>query len=247
MRYLVMSDIHGMGDLWELVKEELEQEETTLIFLGDACDRGPDGYKIMKEMLSMPNVIYLMGNHEDLFVRACLAIKDAAVHESLTIKEFANRFDSCWDMMYACEYDAQLHACNGGCSTIEAWIADGAPMDIVSKIAKLPISYQFNEYDFCHAGCFKEEWGSGRAMLWDREHFNEKWIKNRILIHGHTPVKYIYDFIEEETPKVWKPIHYSKNKIGMDTCAFKTNTICLLDLATKQIIAFTPGSELPTF
>ena len=48
-----MSDIHGMGGLWEQVKEELEQEETTLIFLGDACDRGPDGYKIMKEMLLM--------------------------------------------------------------------------------------------------------------------------------------------------------------------------------------------------
>ena len=247
MRYLVMSDIHGMGGLWEQVKEELEQEETTLIFLGDACDRGPDGYRIMKEMLAMPNVIYLMGNHEDLFVRACFAIKDAAAHEGLTVREYANQFNTIADMMWCGEYDTQLHMSNGGAPTIEAWIADGAPIDIVGKIATLPVNLQMGKYDFCHAGCSREDWGSSRDMLWDRNHFEEKWIKGRILIHGHTPVKYIYDYIEEEAPRVWKPLRYSKNKIGMDTCAFKTDTICLLDLNTDQIIAFTPNQELPTF
>lgn len=246
MRYLVMSDIHGMGGLWEQVKEELEQEETTLIFLGDACDRGPDGYRIMKEMLAMPNVIYLMGNHEDLFVRACFAIKDAAAHEGLTVCEYANQFNTISDMMWSGEYDTQLHMGNGGIPTIEAWIADGAPVDIVGKIATLPVNLQMGKYDFCHAGCSQENWGSG-DMLWDRNHFGEKWIKGRVLIHGHTPVKYIYDYIEEEVPRVWKPLRYSTNKIGMDTCVFKTDTICLLDLNTDQIIAFTPNQELPTF
>lgn len=247
MRYLVMSDIHGMGGLWEQVKQELEQEETTLIFLGDACDRGPDGYKIMKEMLSMPNVIYLMGNHEDLFVRSCFAIKDAAADEGLTVREYASLFNTVTDMGWAGDYDVQLHVCNGGVPTLEAWIADNAPVDIVSKIAKLPTSLQMGKYDFCHAGCPKEDWGSDRAMLWDRDHFEEEWYKDRILIHGHTPVKYVYDYIVEEKPKVWKPLHYSNNKIDMDTCAFKTNTICLLDLETNEVIAFTPGQELPTF
>lgn len=242
-----MSDIHGMGELWDLVKEELAQEETTLIFLGDACDRGPDGYNIMKEMLSMPNVIYLQGNHEDFFVRSCLEIKDAASDMGVTVCEYAKSFDSIEDLMLCSGWDNQLHEQNGGASTIKGWIADGAPMDIVSKISKLPVQYQMNQYDFCHAGCLQEEWGAKSSMLWSRDHFNEEWFEGRTLIHGHTPVKYVYYEVEEEFPRLWKPMRYQPNKIDMDTCAFKTDTICLLNLETNDIIVFTPEEELPTF
>ena len=53
MKTYVMSDIHGMGDLWDEVKEFIAEENANLVFLGDACDRGPDGYRIMKEMLEI--------------------------------------------------------------------------------------------------------------------------------------------------------------------------------------------------
>ena len=94
-KYYVFSDLHGQGKLWEQIKNfKAKDPSIGLVYLGDACDRGPDGYKIMKEMLAMPNVIYLMGNHEDLFVRSCFEIKDAAANERLTVREYANQFNT---------------------------------------------------------------------------------------------------------------------------------------------------------
>jgi serine/threonine protein phosphatase 1 len=80
MKHYVMSDIHGMGSLFDEVMSFLnEQDEYQLIFLGDACDRGTDGYRIMKSLLENPNVIYLKGNHEDLFVKAVHEAKAQAL------------------------------------------------------------------------------------------------------------------------------------------------------------------------
>ena len=39
----------------------------TLYFLGDAVDRGPDGVKILLDMMARKNVVPLLGNHEDTF------------------------------------------------------------------------------------------------------------------------------------------------------------------------------------
>ena len=64
--FFVFSDIHGRYDLWEQVKEYLHGQPA--IFLGDAADRGPDGYQVMKELLDSPNIIYLKVNHEDMFI-----------------------------------------------------------------------------------------------------------------------------------------------------------------------------------
>ena len=72
------TDIHGMYDLYRAIMDFCNEQdsEATIIFGGDACDRGRDGYKIMKELLANPRVVYLKGNHEDLFVKAAYEIKD---------------------------------------------------------------------------------------------------------------------------------------------------------------------------
>lgn len=66
------TDIHGMYDLYRAIMDYCNEQdpEAMIIFGGDACDRGKDGYKIMKELLDNPQVLYLKGNHEDLFVHA---------------------------------------------------------------------------------------------------------------------------------------------------------------------------------
>ena len=59
MNHYVISDIHGMSDLFDKAMNYLEEDKEPyqLIYLGDACDRGPDGYRIMKQLLRNPNVI----------------------------------------------------------------------------------------------------------------------------------------------------------------------------------------------
>ena len=65
MAVWVTTDLHGNYNLWEQIKAFL-QEDDTLIFLGDAIDRGSRGFEIFMEMLEDPRVVYLKGNHEDM-------------------------------------------------------------------------------------------------------------------------------------------------------------------------------------
>ena len=63
------ADWHGCYWIWEKIKEILKPDDT-LYFLGDAADRGSDGWQIIKELLNDSRIIYLKGNHEDLLIKA---------------------------------------------------------------------------------------------------------------------------------------------------------------------------------
>lgn len=92
MRYLVLTDLHGQADPFlSLLKdrgwyietiggyEVLRHTEETLLYLGDANDRGPDSVYLTALLLAsamLPdlngedsNVVYLRGNHEQRLLR----------------------------------------------------------------------------------------------------------------------------------------------------------------------------------
>ena len=69
------TDIHGNYNLWKQIKNFLRPEDK-VYFLGDACDRGKDGFKIMKELLFDSRVIYLKGNHEQLMIDAFMNLEE---------------------------------------------------------------------------------------------------------------------------------------------------------------------------
>ena len=69
MAVWVTTDLHGNYNLWEQIKAFLKEDDT-LIFLGDAIDRGDRGFEIFIEMLEDPRVVYLKGNHEDMMYEA---------------------------------------------------------------------------------------------------------------------------------------------------------------------------------
>ena len=61
------TDLHGMYNLWQQIRDYASPTDK-LYFLGDAMDRGPHGIKILKELLADPRVVFIKGNHEDIFV-----------------------------------------------------------------------------------------------------------------------------------------------------------------------------------
>ena len=63
----VFSDLHGNYNLWTTIKNYYGSKDT-LIFLGDACDRGSNGIKIIKEMFEDNRIIYILGNHEAMLL-----------------------------------------------------------------------------------------------------------------------------------------------------------------------------------
>lgn len=61
----VMSDLHGRYDLYRKMLEKIRLgADDTLYVLGDFVDRGPDGVKILLDVMNRPNVKPLIGNHD---------------------------------------------------------------------------------------------------------------------------------------------------------------------------------------
>ena len=67
----VMSDIHGNTERFDSVMQKIQlQPEDTLYVLGDVIDRYPDGIRLLRKLMAMPNVRMLLGNHEFMMLDA---------------------------------------------------------------------------------------------------------------------------------------------------------------------------------
>ena len=256
-KHYVMSDVHGCGGLFDSVMKFLEEQEGgyQLIFLGDAIDRGTHGYRIMKSLLNNPNVIYLKGNHEDMFLRAVHEFKDYCAEEGLTPRQLYDSFGR--DTRAMLEHvgdECRLYAYNGGTLTFESWINDRCS-NIVYKIKDLPLTHSYDKFDFCHAGCtvYNFEKNDESCILWDRTHFPAPWAKDRVLIHGHTPVQHLFratrhhEAIDEEAPKYLQPVRYSGNKIDMDTATYFTGVLSVYCLEDDNFTVISSSDTLPLF
>ena len=72
----VMSDIHGQKRRFDSVMEQINlQPEDTLYILGDVIDRNPDGIRILRQIMAMPNAKMVLGNHEYMMLNAFPNIK----------------------------------------------------------------------------------------------------------------------------------------------------------------------------
>ena len=70
MAHYVMGDIYCEADRFHAMLKKIHfSEEDILILLGDVIDRGPDGIALLLEIMEMPNVIMLLGNHEYMMLR----------------------------------------------------------------------------------------------------------------------------------------------------------------------------------
>ena len=60
-----ISDIHGCFEQYQAMLQEISfSSRDTLYVLGDVIDRGPDGIRILQDMMLRSNVLPLLGNHE---------------------------------------------------------------------------------------------------------------------------------------------------------------------------------------
>ena len=255
-------DIHGMYGLYKAIMNYCNEQdpEATIVFIGDACDRGPDGYNIMKELLDNPYVVYLKGNHEDMFCKAAREIKALFSFENRPREDIRKVLNACrnFDYKYA---NIQDSLGNGGMSTLLDWIEDGMPMDIIERIEHLPITFSYEDKDFCHAGgyyktfcevaqaeCDETEISSWDSdyLIWSRSSINSGWAPKRMCIFGHTPTPYLPDMIDgfkwPEDREI-SPVLYSKDessgwKLDMDTGATFTGRAYILNVLTMQAQGF---------
>lgn len=119
MSVYCMSDIHGqIGAFHEMLSKICFSSADTLYILGDVVDRGPCGIELLQEIMHMPNVVMLLGNHE-LMMREYLSpnatekqiirwnrnlptlrkFKTLAQQEQDHILDFVGKLPNCMDLM----------------------------------------------------------------------------------------------------------------------------------------------------
>lgn len=230
------SDLHGQYKLWEQISNYCDKTDK-IYFLGDALDRGPDGVKIMQELLSDPRVIYLKGNHEDMLVK------------NMTLYLYDNEIP---------EEQFLIWSYNGGAPTFQNFTS--CPIETqksyIANLNRLPTFQIYknkkNQTIFlCHAGFHPDE---VVEVLWNRNHLlKTRWNGNNddFIVHGHTPVQHLkkilyvsnqkYKEFKDMDPQV---IFYCENhKIDIDLASFHTNKTALLDLDTFEPIYFSFAQE----
>lgn len=255
------TDIHGARPLFDAIMNYCYEQdpEATIIYGGDAIDRGRDGYAIMKELLDNPRVIYLKGNHEDMFCKAAHEIKDKLeFSQPLVREEVKGEIYWCrnFDYRYAAIQDSLY---NGGLETLTDWVMDGMPMDLVDRVEHLPLTFSYGMCDFCHsAGLYKTfvrvadaEYNDDTVdpyaadyLLWGRTGLNIGWEPNRIAVFGHTPTPYLEDYTNFKFPEGAEitPVLYNKTgpgwKLDMDTGAIFTGRAYVLNVLTMKAQGF---------
>jgi serine/threonine protein phosphatase 1 len=235
MSVYACSDLHGQYKLYEQIQKFLKPDDI-VYFLGDALDRGPQPWKLMKAILNNPQWIYLCGNHEDMMINTIIEYEDGCG---------ANAF---YDM-----------AANGGAETIESWMQEGCWTEWKNVLYKLPYFETYINKDnitiyLTHAGFTpkaNDEDGtlimpSRYDCLWNRDHFTEAWdefhFPDSVIVHGHTPIPYLL-YNEKEKIDAWDDagaLYYCRDhKINLDCGACWIDSIVLLDLDTFDEYIFT--------
>ena len=220
-RSFALGDLHGNKKVFEAILAELSPEDTVYC-LGDVVDRGPHGYDILKSILADKRFILLKGNHEDMFADS-----------------IRNHFEY--------EYIDYNHYRNGGSYTYEAWVDAGAQAGLLGIINRLPIKLLYinkNKQNIwlSHAGFNIDDIPEDEEeYLWNREHFYA-WMDiekhpNDYIIHGHTPIGYIFEGdVPEEKPELGPFWYNDGHKCDIDFLTWKNNYTFLLDLDTFEAV-----------
>ena len=265
------SDWHGN---WTAAKKVLDflQPDDRLFYLGDATDRGENGVAILRTLMANPRVTYIKGNHDE-FVE--LAIEKINLEEDecngLPYKAPSNPLAEKFDLIW-------WESMNGGRWTLsDLWkLPKAERMKIHRYLKNASVEVKYNsekgtvilEHSGYTPGMNKvNKWGKAHDPLWDREHFDDKWVadENTYVVHGHTPVQYLkwqYGYVDSPTltmeDMIWKReflydeptdyrptiLHYCNgHKIDLDMCTIVSNRIALLDLDTFKEYYFDGADE----
>ena len=220
-RFYVIGDIHGRCDLLDeliLAIEEddaqVGQAETTIIFLGDLVDRGPEsarGSSKPRASGEAAQVRYLAGNHEEMFL------------QSFEDKEMLRHFLA-WRPRNRAQLRDQEKALQ---RTVAQGTAAGTARTGAQKHRKFLGAMEdiilAGDYAFAHAGI------NPKRAIDDQQQSDLRWIRDRFLkhreplthvvVHGHT---------------IFEDVEHTPYRIGIDTGAFRTGILTALVLEGDQ-------------
>jgi len=209
-KIFAIGDIHGCLDKLDTMMKriEVDEENDTLVFIGDYIDRGPDPKGVVDFVLDLKkkyiNVICLLGNHEQIFLN-----------------------------FYFYRMDGDLFYFNGGETTAASYglveTEEGkkinVPDDHLEFFKSLLPYYETEDYIFVHAGLrpgIPLEKQNIDDLTWIRYEFMRSYHDfGKIVVFGHTPLP--------------EPL-IQPNKIGIDTGAVYGGYLTCVVLPETRII-----------
>lgn len=242
-------DWHGVSEPAMKVFDFLQPEDT-LIFLGDAADRGRDGVKLLNKLLTDPRVVFIKGNHEQMMSDALWNLVGESRSSNSISHWFSNGGAATWDGLEHCSDDSRMwYVKQISFMPDEVIYTSDKGHTVICEHAG------YSPFDIPHRS---------HDPQWDRHHFYDRWNSGyqkdnldpnkTYLVHGHTPVQYLrFDYgYEGQPPKTkeemaaakmwnsygesdWIPtiIRYcDEHKFDIDMCTIVSDRIALLDLDT---------------
>lgn len=219
-RVYAIGDIHGRLDLLDdlLARIDLDRRmrgpmDTTVIFLGDLIDRGPDSAQVVERLRLLKSqdssIRFLLGNHEEVFLKA-LAGEKGALQFFIRIggKATILSYQVSEAEYLASDYPALLEL-----------LRARVPPEHVGFISTFEDLIVIGDYAFVHAGIdpaapIAEQ--SPAKLRWIREGFlDHREALEKIVVHGHT----ISGTVEERA-----------HRIGIDTGAYASGRLTALGL-----------------
>jgi serine/threonine protein phosphatase 1 len=224
-RVYAIGDVHGRNDLLRELLDRIDRDnqqrgpaDTSIIFLGDLVDRGNDSAGVIETAMALKqaaaesgiNVRFLLGNHEEVFLKVC---RDRDVK---TLRFFLKIGGDATLQSYPItrtEYmDLDLDELAARLETL-------VPQAHLEFLEQFEDQIVIGDYAFVHAGIrpgvpLSEQRRSD--MRWIREEFTEhRGDLEKVIVFGHT----IYPEVEERG-----------SRIGIDTGAFATNVLTAIGL-----------------
>jgi serine/threonine protein phosphatase 1 len=209
-KIFAIGDIHGcISHLDRLVAQlDIDEEEDTLVFVGDYIDRGLDPKGVIDYIIdirkNIRNVVCLQGNHEEMFLNYCLDGRDE-----------------------------DLYMSNGGMNTLASYgfSREGTEELILPPshgefFTSLRTYHETDDYIFVHAGLrpgiplYQQD---RNDLLWIRfEFIKSSYDFGKTVIYGHTPVS------------LDKPL-IDNNKVNIDTGAVYGGRLTCIELPEMKI------------
>ncbi len=218
-RVYAIGDIHGRRDcLDELIglidvdNAARGRADTRLVFLGDLVDRGADSCGVVERAMHIaksPKTILLMGNHEEILIRAWEGDRKAAgLFHRVGGRETLLSYG-----VTEAEYDAS------DLGDLAELIAEHIPVEHIAFMKRFIDQWRCGDYLFVHAGIrpgvpIDEQ--SGSDLRWIRREFlDDPRDHGLMIVHGHS--------ITEEVDE-------RNNRIGIDTGAFASGKLTALGI-----------------
>lgn len=220
-RVYAVGDVHGRLDLLTRLVARIDEHDrarppaaTTLIFIGDLVDRGPDSAGVLRLVRALRDagrfrVRLIKGNHEEILLSAAQGSARATralveIGGDATIRSFG-----------ITDEEAE----SGGFADLANLLRARIPAEDVALLDQSEDLIEIGDYAFVHAGirpgvALADQ--NVKDLRWIRREFlNSTRRHGKIIVHGHTVTPDI-----EERP----------NRLGLDTGAFASGRLSAVGL-----------------